>query len=204
MQKTARSLFSLVILGSVITAFVWFFQPARTPLNSLTLERATILSSPRTLQPFSLKQGNGKTFTDHNFQGKWSLVFFGYTHCPDICPITMKMLQEAKETYQKNGLNPQVVFVTLDPKADPPEQVGQWTQHFDSNFIGLTGALGQIKNLSAQFGITHVKNGQLIDHTGAVIVINPKGQYYAVFTTPSLKALKEDFVAMVKSYQTPV
>jgi len=200
MQKTAQTILSLVFLGIIVGTMMWFLHPERVTQKKSVYQSVTVLDGPRMLSPFSLTQGNGEPFTDHHLYGKWSLVFFGYTRCPGICPTTLTMLGKAARQFEKQGVSPQVVFISLDPKTDDVKAVHDYATHFNPNFIGVTGELEQIHRLSNQLGITHVKNGKLIDHTGALLVINPDGQYHAVFSAPTLAGLTHDFKTMVKAF----
>ena len=198
MQRLFQSFVSLSLIAVLLAAVVWFFHPNRPQATAQSLKTGTVLSTPRNIMPFALTDGNGKSFTDQNLQNKWSFLFFGYTHCPDICPTTLKLLSQASSALRKIHFPVQVVFITLDPKVDNAIQVGGYAKQFDPRFIGVTGSKQEINKLSNLFGITQVKNGMQIDHTGAVVVINPKGQYFGLFSSPTLKGIVNDFPQMVK------
>ena len=144
---------------------------------------------PRVVAPFSLTSHNGDEFTQASFENKWSLVFLGYTFCPDICPTTMAEL---------NGIYPQlqtldseypiqVVFISVDPKRDTIERLAEYIGFFNSNFIAATGEHSQLFPLARNLGMMYAMSessgnpNYLVDHSASVVVINPKAQVVGRF-----------------------
>ncbi len=142
---------------------------------------------------FALQSHDGQPFDNARLMGQWSFLFFGYTFCPDVCPMTLTMFQELYETLAKTpeGLgNTQFVFLSVDPKRDTPKRLAEYVTYFNPEFIGVTGEPDVIEGLTESIGIVYMKTrGQskedyLIDHSSAVLLVDPKGRLYALFAAP--------------------
>jgi protein SCO1/2 len=128
-----------------------------------------------------------------NLKGKWSFIFFGFTHCPDICPTTLAVLARARDNIAKSMVgaeNIQFVFISVDPNRDTARKLRQYVDYFDSSFIGVTGDNAQIGNLAGQLGATYQvaiapgMENYPVTHTTAVFLVDPRARYYAVYTPP--------------------
>ena len=148
--------------------------------------------------PFTLVDQNGKTVTDRDFRGKYMLIFFGFTHCPDICPAELQVMSAALDALGSKADEVVPVFVTLDPERDTSEVVGTYVKNFGKNFVGLTGSPSAIANAAKDYRVTYSKfeyNGKdvnyrySIDHSALVYLMDKDGQYLAHFTygTPASK-----------------
>ena len=148
--------------------------------------------------PFTLVDQNGKTVTDRDFRGKYMLIFFGFTHCPDICPAELQVMSAALDALGSKADEVVPVFVTLDPERDTSEVVGTYVKNFGKNFVGLTGSPSAIANAAKAYRVTYSKfeyNGKdvnyrySIDHSAIVYLMDKDGQYLAHFTygTPASK-----------------
>lgn len=150
--------------------------------------------SPKTLQAFELVDQFETKFGPERFDGRWTLIFFGYTHCPDVCPLTLAALEQAKsKLVSEHGFGDelQIVFVSVDPARDTPKFLGQYVGHFDQDFLGVTGTESALKRLTGQLGILSVARHQgddtknyLVDHTTAVLVIGPQRQLLGLLRAP--------------------
>ena len=110
--------------------------------------QGTILSPARKITVPALVKDDGSVFTLDDLTGHWSLLFFGYTHCPDICPTTMGVVAQAKKiATENNHLFPQVIFISVDPERDKVEMLSEYVQYFDKDFIGVSGDEKLIKAL---------------------------------------------------------
>src|SRR5688572_23095232 len=146
---------------------------------------------PRNVQDFCLRDHNGEPFTKSNLAGKWSLLFFGYTYCPDICPITLATIRQFEGLLKEAGVeNPlQVVLVSVDPQRDTPEKLGAYVSYFSEDYLGVTGEYIDIFNLARQlniaFGYQPAENGNyLVSHSGEIAIINPNGDFHGFFKIP--------------------
>lgn len=202
------------ILFSLLFAFfaafaAWFgFDLNSHPTKSDTvvphLETATVLKPTNTISTFSLKGSDGSLFTNQSFKGYWTLIFFGYSDCPDICPRTLSQISDIYKILAENHYPaPKFVFVSLDPNNDTPEKLHSFLARFNPSFIGLTGNELEMKKLAEACRIyswtdpTPNSAGQkIIDHSATLLLINPKGQLQALFSPPFQPT------AMVKDLQT--
>jgi protein SCO1/2 len=175
------------------------------------LKQATQLPSPKPVADFQLVDHNGNHFTLDNLKGRWTLAFFGYTHCPDVCPTSLAMLAQVVRRLERNpeaGQPPQVVFFSVDPQRDTPELLASFVPYFHDSFIGVTGDAEEILKLTRQLGIIYGKTGgsgdddYLVDHSASIILFDPAGRFYALFSTPHKPDLiAADFLALKKYYE---
>ena len=150
-----------------------------------------LIEPPRNLGSFNLMDSAGKEFLPKDFEGKWNMLFFGFTFCPDICPITMSMLSRIEKGLDiENQEKVRIFLVTVDPDRDSPDQLKVYLENFSENFIGLTGGLDQIYNFATRVNapFNPIKNNKesnyTVDHTGSIILINPEGNYAGFFRAP--------------------
>jgi protein SCO1/2 len=161
--------------------------------------QGTILSPSRKIAVPALLKDNGQTFTNADLTGQWHLLFFGYTHCPDICPTTMGVLAQAKKAAEADGqLFPGVVFVSVDPERDKVEMLGQYVRYFDKDFIGVSGDPDLIQALALQMSVVYMKmpaeagtdaDAYLVDHSSALLLLNPEGRLEAFLNPPHEPAI---------------
>ncbi|NNJ94747.1 MAG: SCO family protein [Halobacteria archaeon] len=170
---------------------------------------ATRFPAARPVQAFSLLDHNGNVFDNATLAGHWSFLFFGYTHCPDVCPTTMSVLNSVARRLQDAGENIRFVMVTVDPERDTPEKLGQFVTYFNGKFIGVTGSETDLQQLTKQLGIMFMRvndadnaAGYLVDHTASVFLFDPDGNYHAVFSPPlTAEAMAGDFSMMARDYR---
>jgi len=139
--------------------------------------------------PFALVDGSGATITDKTFRGKWELVFFGYTYCPDLCPTTLSTIADALNELGPLAAQVQPLFITVDPQRDTPEIVGAYVKNFDPRIVGLTGSAEAIAAVAAEYKVYYAvhKTGDgpgdyLMDHSGFVYLMNPEGNFARVLS----------------------
>jgi protein SCO1 len=148
--------------------------------------------------PFTLVDQNGKTVTDRDFRGKYMLIFFGFTHCPDICPAELQVMSAALGALGPRADEVVPIFVTLDPARDTPEAVGTYVKNFGKNFVGLTGSPTAIAEAAKAYRVTYSKfeykdrdgrYGYSIDHSALAYLMDKDGKYLAHFAygTPAAK-----------------
>ncbi|MFK5971090.1 MAG: SCO family protein [Candidatus Marithrix sp.] len=190
-QKTTIIVSLLVLVGIAFGVIGWFFPRPTVPIEL----QAILRPEPKPLQGFSLIDQNKNAFKLENFKGKWTLLFFGYTFCPDVCPTTLTVLQEFYTNLQPQVLaNTQVVFVSVDPERDTPEKLAEYVAYFSKDFIGVTGEVTEINKLALQTGAGYIKGPTLnaddsnyqISHTSTIFLINPKMQLHAGFSQPHI------------------
>ncbi|HVO46006.1 MAG TPA: SCO family protein [Steroidobacteraceae bacterium] len=184
---TKRSSWILLGVAAVCAALSGFWLARKLDSSAPPLASGTWLGAPRDTGSLRLTDQDGRPFTQASLQGKSSLVFFGYTHCPDVCPTTLAKLAQVKKSAGVPGL--QVVFVSVDPQRDTPAVLSTYVHAFDPQFIGLTGEPTAIAALTSKFGIAVARvelpgGDYTMDHSAAVFLLNTHGQIAALFTPP--------------------
>ncbi len=152
----------------------------------------TLLPHPKRLTAFALTDHKNRVFDLASLKGKWSFIFFGFTHCPDICPTTLAVLARARDTITKNTLadDLQFVFISVDPNRDTASKLKQYVDYFDATFLGVTGDNAELRNLAGQLSaayevaITPGMQSYPVYHTAAVFLLDPQARYHAVFAPP--------------------
>lgn len=168
-----------------------FFAPA--PTRAVVLESGTWLSPARPLPAFALVDQDGQTAGPERFQGHWTLVFFGFTHCPEVCPTTLAHLgtvrRELAATLPAEQV-PAVLLISVDPERDTPTVLKSYLAGFDPSFSGLTGNPEAIRAFTTALGVPYQKipmaGDYMMDHSTAIMLVNPKGQLAALFTGPQV------------------
>ncbi|KAL6519470.1 hypothetical protein OROGR_018790 [Orobanche gracilis] len=137
--------------------------------------------------PFSLIDHNGKSVTDKDFMGRWNLIYFGFTHCPDICPDELQKLVEAIDKIkEKSGMEVVPVFISVDPERDSVEQVREYVKEFHPKLIGLTGSSDEIKKAARAYRVYYMKTEEegsdyLVDHSIVMYLMDPNMQFAKFF-----------------------
>ena len=150
-----------------------------------------LIEPARELGEFKLIDSFNNEFVPDDFKGRWNALFFGFTFCPDICPITMGMLSRIEKELGLVAENKIKVFlVSVDPDRDTPDQLKIYLENFNEKFVGLTGGIDQIYNFATRVNapFSPVINSEdpnyTVDHYGSIVVINPEGKYAGFFRTP--------------------
>ena len=171
---------------------------------------ATLLPEPLSLPAVQLTDQHGLDFSTRELEGAFSLMFFGFTHCPDICPITLQTLASVEAQLRAKGLDtPQVVFVSVDPDRDTPAQIKRYLENFNSGFVGITGSQRALQPLIAALGVTvqrHDYPGEAaynVTHNSTVYLIGPQAELVALFSAPHDAAvIATDYLRVRRLYQT--
>lgn len=162
---------------------------ARTPAAPGEVA-VTLLEQPRPLGDFRLVDHAGQPFTPDRLVGRWSLIYFGYTRCPDLCPATMASLKGMHDAPGKESMHgPLVVFVTMDPQWDTPARLKGYVSSFHDDFVGVTGSVEDIEALANRLGIVRVTvesstRKRVVDHSLSILVTGPDGTLRAVLAPP--------------------
>ncbi len=222
-KRKAAVIAFLAFDALVVIALIVLFQMRSERESEAELREigVTIYPEARTLTDFRLLDQQGEFFSKADFQGHWNLVFFGFTHCPDICPLTMAELGQFYAALDfSQDVKPRVFLVTVDPGQDNPESMAAYLTNYNEEFIGLSGDPGQIAQLAAELYVGYgdavaseraaglhehedsrsevdsATGNYLVEHSAHIAVINPQGDYYAVMRAPHrdqdlLKAFRE-------------
>lgn len=212
MNKNKGITYTVISCLAIVSVVVGLFVYSTVAEKELTKDQYKLLkfyelNTKRELSAFNLLN-NEKSFTKVNFQGKWDLVFLGFASCPDMCPMTMKkmamtanILKEESEVLDKINF----IIISIDPDRDTPEIMNQYAKVFNSSFIGLTGGIKDIYQLSLNLTLPFTpiidskdKNYDM-DHSMNLALINPEGQYHGFFKTPhDPKMMAEALTSIIK------
>ena len=186
-------------------------RPAQGPTE---FEHSTVLSAPRNIGPFAMARHDGGEFNRDSFNGKWTFMFFGYTHCPDVCPNTMAVFNIMDKELKKNNpelrTNTNFAMVSVDPDRDTVEVMSEFVPYYNPRFIGLTETVkGHLLALTSQLGIVFlVKKPEtkddkyIVDHSPSIILVNPQGKFHAVLSAPHDPAgMLADFQVIASQYE---
>jgi protein SCO1/2 len=184
---------SLLLFGLFLLVMLATWLLVKPPAPPAELE-GVLRQQYRLITPFSLTDHQRQTFDENSLQGKWSLIFFGYLSCPDVCPMTLHELNAFwRSLKDETGADPsdlQIVFVSVDPARDSPQALENYINHFNPEFIAATAASTQIDNLAQQFGAGYVIEAEtapgqyLVAHTSAIFLVDPLGRSVATFSQP--------------------
>lgn len=177
------------VLGVALAAGIW------VSTNMLSANKlpttATVLPTTSALPDVSLVDHDGREIDAGIFRGQWDLVFFGFTSCPDVCPITLKVLSDAQDALREEGQSPlpRIVLVSVDPERDTPERMATYMNAFGVDSLGITGELDEIRKLTGSLGIFFEKRETesevyTVDHSSVVLVIDPNGEFHSLFSSP--------------------
>ncbi len=170
------------LIGALAAAAVLLMTAPRGP-NPVQSSGTALIGGP-----FSLVDTEGKRVTDENFRGRYMLVFFGFTHCPDICPAELQVMAQALDQLGDKADKIVPVFITLDPERDDPKTMGEYVKSFGPNFVGLTGSPEAIAAAAKAYRVAYTKvenksslENYSVDHSALVYLMDPEGRYVAHF-----------------------
>ena len=153
-----------------------------------------LLPTPRDIAPFSLIDQHGNTFDNTSLKGHWSLLFFGFTSCPDVCPVTLSALAQVEKHLDESGRKDlldklKIYFVSVDPDRDSAAVVAKYVEAFSPHFTGVTGSHDALAAFAQQLNVAFMKvpdtnGGYTIDHTGNIVIVDPKGRYAGFMKLP--------------------
>ena len=186
--KTIALVTALIALGAGVgfCSARYYRSPPQPQIEGL------LWPNPKQLGPFAAIDQDGRTFGLDRLLGKWTFLFFGYTHCPDVCPITLAVLAQLEREIG-NGSDAggvQTVFVTVDPGRDTTPRLREYVRYFSPRLVGIGGTQAQIESLTGPLGIAVLigppdGNGNYaVDHSASVFLTDPKGRLVAVFGAP--------------------
>ena len=181
----------LLFMAIVVTSFIHRVgEPRVMTLAETRANGLFLFDTPRDPGDFSLIDHNGSPFTERDLINHWTLIFFGFTHCPDICPTTMANLAELKaQLVGTEASDARVVMLSVDPARDTPDRLAQYAPYFHSDFIGVTGDFADVQNfaqrLNAPFRKVSEPDGAYqMEHSANVMLMNPRGDYHGFFRAP--------------------
>ncbi|MFZ2508789.1 MAG: SCO family protein [Steroidobacteraceae bacterium] len=183
--------FRTTAIISVLAAMAIGFAAAMlsSDRQPVSFHSGTALPDPRPVADFALVDHHGESLTRAVFSGRWSLVFTGFTNCPDICPTTLALLADVAARLRARGGDLQLLFVSVDPERDTPAALAQYVAHFDPRMIGATGTPPQVDSFGAGLGLAHLRNpgaggAYTVDHSAALVLIDPEARIAGYFQPP--------------------
>ncbi|MDR3501041.1 MAG: SCO family protein [Legionella sp.] len=210
--KTKGITFTVVILLALAGLFSGIFvgqhMHFKKKIDAANFH-GTYLENPRTVNQFSLTGTDQKAFDNASLQGKWTVLFFGFTNCGYICPTTLAELGKMYRILEDKGVKdlPRVVMISIDPERDDQEKLGNYVSSFHPDFYGARGEEVSIKAMTREMGIAYAKimerdtsdpKSYDMQHSGALMLFNPQGELNAFFTTPHrADLLAKDYIQLV-------
>ena len=184
-----------IVLLAIGVASWLLWRPAEKPQAHFVevADSAYILPKPDPVATFKLVDQNNVRFDNSALLGKWSFLFFGFTHCPDLCPTTLAVFNQVHRLLgqRREGVHDvQFVFVSVDPERDTPRLLKDYVSHFNSEFVGVSGDGTELARLTDSLGVVYAKvpgpsSGEyFMDHSSAVLLIDPQGRFRGVFAAP--------------------
>lgn len=197
LRISQRWITGFLIAGMLVLSTLVLVQrlsgPQMVSAEQLQAWGAYLYPEPRELSAFALVDDQGQLFDNQRLQDKWTLAFFGFTRCPDVCPAGMAILKQFHKIMAGSPLaeNTQVVLVSVDPEHDTPEVIGSYVKQFDPSFIGVTGDQRQIQELAHQLHVVFADQGDQsheghvdILHSSQIVLFDPQGRLAGFFRSP--------------------
>jgi len=202
-----KSSIALLALAALVIGFglSWYLASSRP----IRLESGTWFGEQaRPLPEFELTDQRSRPLTRADLLGKWSLMFFGFTNCPDVCPLALQTLDQMLRSLDDPDVSSalQVYFVSVDPERDTPQRLAEYVAYFNPAFTGATAPLDKLRNLTRPLGIVHEIHDHPegsetygVDHSGAIVLINPRAEFAALFGAPQdAAAMARDLTRIVE------
>lgn len=193
---TPRRLALLLVMALGVAAFFAWKSSRDTAARTPADIEDYVFWQAKELSDFTLAAAGERTLGSSDLKGKWTFVFFGYTHCPDVCPLTLAVLGQVFKILEKQPeifREIQAIFVSVDPGRDTPEALGAYVSYFNKEFIGATGSVAQIDAFSRQLGALytiHAKepgntsDSYLVTHNSTIFLVDPQGRLHGRFPVP--------------------
>lgn len=193
-------------LSGVLIGQLSFMSGAPLPPRAIELQSGTALSPARPLPDFQLVRQDGVTVGREDFRGRWTLVFFGFTHCPELCPATLAMLsglRVALDAAVPAEQLPGIALFSADPERDTPAALDAYLSGFGAGFRGYTGTPEAMRDFATALGVPYKKmpmmgDDYMVDHSVAILLINPQAEVAALFQPPHESArLQADYLQVI-------
>ena len=184
-------LFIFIVLSLFINKLT---TPRVLSTNELLINGLFLFENPKQISDFRFYSANGEVFNKTNLNDKWTLMYFGFTRCPDECPTTMYQISKLIKVLREKEFplnDKQWVLVSIDPERDTPEDINKYAKGFDASFIGVSNTRPMLLNLATQLSVNNVMpsedktdHSHLDNHVNNIILLNPKGEFAGVFRPP--------------------
>lgn len=205
-KKISMILVIAVATGLGLALSQRLFNPnARSIALKPVLSVTTIIDSPRALPAFSLQSANGALDAEQ-LKGSWTVVFLGFTHCPDVCPTTLTEMARAQALWAASKLpnKPKLLFVSVDPERDAPKLLAEYSAFFSKDTLTATAAEPQLAEFTRALGLVYMKVPQAdsytMDHSSSLVLLNPNAEFAGLIRPPlKPEAIASDLLALTKS-----
>ena len=188
----------LIIIVFMIIVLTLFINKLTSPRvlsnNELLINGLFLFEAPKQISDFKFASAKNNEFQKSDLMGKWTLMYFGFTRCPDECPTTMYQMSKLVKVLREKNFpleNKQWVLVSIDPERDTPEQIDKYAKGFDEAFIGVSNTRPMLLNLATQLSVNNIMpnedkmdHSHLDNHVNNIILLNPNGEFAGVFRPP--------------------
>ena len=188
----------LLIVIFIFTVLALFINKLTTPRvlnsNELLINGLFLYEKPKEISDFTFFSANGAEFTKSDLKGKWTLMYFGFTRCPDECPTTMYQMSKLVKVLREKEFpleDKQWVLVSIDPERDSPDDIDKYAKGFDQDFVGVVNSRPMLLSLATQLSVNNVMpSGNAMDHShldnhvNNIILLNPNGEFAGIFRPP--------------------
>ena len=188
----------LIIIVFIIIVLTLFINKLTSPRvlsnNELLINGLFLFEAPKQISDFKFVTARNNVFQKSDLMGKWTLMYFGFTRCPDECPTTMYQMSKLVKVLREKNFpleNKQWVLVSIDPERDTPEQIDKYAKGFDEAFIGVSNTRPMLLNLATQLSVNNIMpnedkmdHSHLDNHVNNIILLNPNGEFAGVFRPP--------------------
>ena len=204
-----RNIIFILLILTGITGLFTYFQSLPSLLEKKpTLVSGKILARPMEIDRFELKDQKNEVFNNKSLEGGWTVLFFGYTNCPDVCPTTIYKLAEIKneleEDLSSSSFN--TVLVTLDPDRDSTDRLKEYIGYFDESMLGVTGTYENIQSFTSSLSVFYQRinkeEGYDFNHTASIFVFNKDGSLFATMSPANtIGELTQDFYTILNNFE---
>jgi cytochrome oxidase Cu insertion factor (SCO1/SenC/PrrC family) len=182
MLRNKQALIPYLLLAAALAGGLLWHESDTVP----GLGRSIVTGQADVGGPFRLTDQNGKAVSDADFRGRYMLIYFGYSFCPDVCPTTLSVIAQALDKLGGESRRVTPVFITIDPERDTPQVLGDYMKAFGPNFVGLTGSAAAIKDAEKKYRVYAVKKplekgGYGMDHSSVMYLMGPDGKMISFY-----------------------
>ncbi|HET9482580.1 MAG TPA: SCO family protein [Xanthomonadales bacterium] len=183
----------IILVAAVFAGLgLWLGQRAFAPAPALpkTMAATLLYPQPKPISPFVLERGDGARYTEADFAGRWTVVFFGFTRCPDVCPTTLAMWPQVEKALARRAPDARVsfLFVSVDPEHDTPAKAREYANYFSPRIVAATGDGATLDAFTRDLGVVYMKSpqgeGYTVDHTAHLVLVGPDGAVHGIMRPP--------------------
>lgn len=199
---------SLIVVAAIALALgLWAGSRWLAGSTTPDLKAAVMYPTGLNIPDFQLQRADGKSLTANDLRGQWTIAFFGFTHCPDVCPTTLASFKQVWARLAEQGKSDKVqfLFISVDPERDTPDQLARYVAFFNKDFVAATGTDEELTRLTRALGILYLRvpdqsGGYSIDHSASAMIIDPQGRRAGMFRPPfAPDAVSADLLTLIET-----